>query len=99
MEEGENCDRCGVRFDLEGVSVLPMLRRTARGFAIVPGAGVLTPLTPLQIRAVSPVELKEERVMLSGLAAGGYVLGGLGTRLEGCRIIFRDGECWVSSGN
>jgi hypothetical protein len=87
-EDADECGGCGVCFELEGVSLLPVLRRTVRGFALVPGVGVLAPLTPLRIRLVAPIGLKERTVWLSGVAAGGCVLGGLGRRSRGCRSGF-----------
>jgi TPR repeat protein len=75
-------------FELEGVSLLPVFRRTTRGFVLVRDAGVLAPLTPLRIRCLTPVGQEEVRVVLSGVIAGRYVLGGLGRRIEGCRNRF-----------
>jgi hypothetical protein len=101
MEVGDDCSECGVVFELEGVSVLPVFRRTTRGFALIRGAGVLAPLTPLQIRGVTPAGSKGARVGVSGVVARGYVLGGLGGGLRGAgtvsslraQIIGGDGNC------
>jgi hypothetical protein len=87
-EEGDECGECGVVFELDGVGLLPVYRRTARGYAMVRGAGVLAPLTPLQIRMVSPNWVREAVVYLSGVVLGGYVLGGAGRRVSACRNRF-----------
>jgi hypothetical protein len=82
-EDGDDCAECGVLFELEGVSFLPVFRRTARGYALVRGADVLAPLTPLRIRCVNPVGSEGTRVLLSGVVAGGYVLGSMGRWIRG----------------
>jgi hypothetical protein len=89
VESGDSRDECGVLFELEGVSLLPMFRRACRGFVLVRGAGVLAALTPLRVRCVSPVGQKRARVLLSGVVAGEYVLGSLGKRIGSSRNEFQ----------